>query len=47
MSKKEKKSIEELKRDNKVLDKQDMDKVKGGRKGGFWTRRNCSDVTPE
>ncbi len=47
MSKKEKKSIEELRRDNKALDKADMDKVKGGKRGGFWTRRNCGGVTPE
>ncbi|MEL6141830.1 MAG: hypothetical protein AAFU67_09460 [Bacteroidota bacterium] len=47
MSKKGKKTIDELRRDRKVLDKKDMVKVKGGKRGSWWYRRVCGDITPQ
>ena len=46
MSKKTKKTIDELKRDHKPLDKKQMDQVKGGKRRG-WIRRVCSAITPQ
>jgi len=47
MSKKGKKTIEELRAERKVLDKKDMDKVKGGKRGSWSNRRACGDITPQ
>mgnify|MGYP005991928349 CR=1 FL=1 len=49
MSKKGKKTIAELllSKDNKVLDKKDMTSVKGGKRGSWWNRRTCGDITPQ
>ncbi|MGB3546443.1 MAG: hypothetical protein WBA17_05685 [Saprospiraceae bacterium] len=42
-----KKSIDELKKSNKTLDKKKMDKVKGGKRRDGWGRRGCGNITPQ
>ena len=49
MAQKGKKTIEELKRDQKdqILDRDDMDQVKGGKRRGSWLRRVCGGIMPQ
>lgn len=44
-----KKTIEELKRDQKVnvLDRDTMDQVTGGKRQGYWFRRVCGGIMPQ
>ncbi|MCP9236415.1 hypothetical protein [Lewinella sp. JB7] len=44
-----KKTIEELKRDQKinVLDRDTMDQVTGGKRRGYWFRRVCGGIMPQ
>jgi hypothetical protein len=47
MSNKGKKTIDELRKDRKTFDKKDLVKIKGGKRGSWWNRRACGDVTPQ
>lgn len=49
MSQNGKKTIEELKRDqkDKILDRQSMDQVTGGKRRGSWLRRVCGGIMPQ
>jgi len=50
MSNNGKKTIEELKRDqkDKIMDRKSMDKVVGGKKRrGSWLRRVCGGIMPQ
>lgn len=47
MSNNGKKSIEELKRDRKVLDRKAMDSVKGGKRRGSLLRRLSGNIIPQ
>lgn len=47
MSNKGKKTIDELRRDNKPIDKKDLANVKGGKRGSWLMRRLLGDVTPQ
>jgi len=49
MSKNGKKTIEELKRDqkDKILDRKSMDQVIGGKRRGSWLRRVCGGIMPQ
>jgi hypothetical protein len=49
MSQNGKKTIEELKRDqkDKILDRKSMDQVTGGKRRGSWLRRVCGGIMPQ
>jgi hypothetical protein len=44
---KEKKSIEDLKKGQKPLDKKDMKKVTGGKRKRRWGGRGCGGIVPQ
>jgi hypothetical protein len=44
---KEKKSIEDLKKNQKPLDKKDMKKVTGGKRKRRWGGRGCGGIVPQ
>lgn len=44
---KEKKSIEDLKKDQKTLDKKEMKKVTGGKRKRLWGGRGCGGIVPQ
>ncbi len=47
MAKGKKSSIEDLKKANKALEKQDMKKVSGGKKKNRWNGGGCGGIVPQ